>query len=427
MVPRTTLGTGAEEPNMGRNRSRGRLWGGALRVALGIAAVVALAADGCARKPAPEPWIGPPPELWFYEIANLQDKEIVDTITPLWVRAVKAGYTRVILADHKFARLGEMGYSYFDHAHRLRELADSLGLDIIPGVFQVGRSSAMLSDDPNLVEAIPVVDAPLEVRGGVAQIVPDPRVRFADKPTGKDPEVRISNGTATIHRNFWHARWWYDVPVSPHRCYRISVKIRTHSFKGKPLIQVLGGKRVIHHIKSLGVDRDQDWTDHEIVFNSLDYSTVRVYLGVWRRTRGSLEWRDWRIEEVGPVNLVRRNDAPFVLHEEGGAPLVEGRDYAPVVDTLMGNAPWAGQFEEWHEPPAIRVSRPDGTRLRASWQHAAIVYEKQVSCCLSEPETFARLEDEAKRVRDLWGPGRSGRTLRASARARARGRSSPTR
>jgi len=36
MVPRTTLGTGAEEPNMGRNRSRGRLWGGALRVALGI-------------------------------------------------------------------------------------------------------------------------------------------------------------------------------------------------------------------------------------------------------------------------------------------------------------------------------------------------------------------------------------------------------
>ena len=92
------------------------------------------------RPPLP----GPPPELWFYQIANLSESDVVERLAPLWTRAAKAGYRRVVLADHKFGRLGDMRPAYFEHAARLRRLADSLGLAIVPGVFQIGRSGPLI-------------------------------------------------------------------------------------------------------------------------------------------------------------------------------------------------------------------------------------------------------------------------------------------
>src|SRR5262249_54966553 len=86
----------------------------------------------------------PRPRLWFYETVNLNDDDAVDHALKLWSRAIEAGYSRVVLADEKFARLGEMNSGYYENALTLRRAADSLGLDVIPGVFQVGRSGPML-------------------------------------------------------------------------------------------------------------------------------------------------------------------------------------------------------------------------------------------------------------------------------------------
>ena len=379
--------------------------GTARRAAIALLGLLFAAAPGCARRP-PESQ-GPPPQLWFYQEVNLSDRGSVDQITPLWIRAVHAGYSRVVLADYKFGRLSDMNSDYFEHAARLRTLADSLGLAIMPGAFQIGRSGALLSADPNLVEALPIEGALFEVRGGVARLVPDPPVAFPARPAGHDFGIQVDARHAAIRRCLWRGRWWYDVPVSPHRSYHVSWWIRTREFKGRPQVRVVAGRRAIHFMKRMKVSDNQEWTRYDLVFNSFEHTSVRVSLGVWRRTRGLIEWRDWSIEEAGPVNLVRRDDAPFWLREDAtGQPLTEGVDYAPVADTLLGRSPWAGQFDEWHTPPEIHVRRPDGTRLRASWQSAAIVYEQQVTCCLSEPATFARLEDEARRLRALWGPGR---------------------
>jgi hypothetical protein len=72
----------------------------------------------------------------------------------------------------------------------------------------------------------------------------------------------------------------------------------------------------------------------------------------------------------------------------------------------MGRSPWAGQYDHWHEPPALRTSLPDGTRLRASWHHAAVVYRGQVTLCLSDSATYALLADEVRRVRAAFrAPG----------------------
>jgi len=366
-------------------------------------ACLAIAQGGCGSRYSSTPR----PELWFYETVNLNDDEAVDHALKLWSRAIEAGYSRVVLADEKFARLGEMNAGYYENALTLRRAADSLGLDVIPGVFQVGRSGPMLAADPDLVESLPVENAVFEVHGGVAQPVTEPRVEFPDRPTGHDFEARVTGHRISMGRVWWRGRWWYDLPVQPHRSYDISVSIRTSGFKGKPLIQVVSGGRVINFIRRFGVEADQDWTVHHVMFNSLEHSSVRVYMGVWRRTRGEIEWRDWTIAESGPVNIVRRADLPLTaINAATGDTLLEGRDFESVVDTLMGNDPWRGQFRRWHAPPVIRTPLPDGARIRMSWSQAAIVEDKQATVCLSEPKTYAMLADEAHRLRELWGPGR---------------------
>ena len=140
-----------------------------------VAALVAgVAGMGCARVPGPV--VNSPPELWFYQGANLAEPGVVARLRPVWERAAQAGYRRVVLADEKFGRLAEMEPAFFEHAASLRALADSLGLGIIPGVFQVGRSGAMLAEDPNLVEALPVEGVLMEVHGGRARVVSEPPV-----------------------------------------------------------------------------------------------------------------------------------------------------------------------------------------------------------------------------------------------------------
>ena len=104
-----------------------------------------IAAGICVAGCEPQPNAGPPPELWFYQIVNLMDRDVVDQVTPVWARAARAGYRRVVLFDHKFGRLADMPPVYFDRAARLKALADSLGLAIVPGLFYLGRASAMLA------------------------------------------------------------------------------------------------------------------------------------------------------------------------------------------------------------------------------------------------------------------------------------------
>src|SRR5205823_2094485 len=75
-------------------------------------------------------------------------------------------------------------------------------------------------------------------------------------------------------------------------------------------------------------------------------------------------------------------------------------------DPRMGNVPWKGAYEAWHEPPVIRTALKDGTRLRVSWYHPAIVYDGQVCACIGEPRLMELLTDEARRVKALFGaPG----------------------
>lgn len=70
----------------------------------------------------------------------------------------------------------------------------------------------------------------------------------------------------------------------------------------------------------------------------------------------------------------------------------------------MGSVPYAGIYDVYHTPPQLKtLTLPNGTRLRASWYHAATVYDDQACICLSEPATMALLQDQAQRLTAAFG------------------------
>jgi hypothetical protein len=201
------------------------------------------------------------------------------------------------------------------------------------------------------------------------------------------------------------------VQVRPWAQYHGSVWIRTEGFRSASSARMFAmgaDGRVLSH-SNLGVKRDQDWTEHHVVFNSLDNTEVRFYLGVWDCGPGKLWIDDARLVEEPFVNLVRRPGCPLtVTSVDGKTEYEEGRDFAELVDARMGVTPWRGEFNVYHEPPALRIlpgSRiQNGQKLHVSYYHAVTIYDGQVPCSLTELAVFDVLEDQVRRVEKLFAP-----------------------
>jgi hypothetical protein len=342
-------------------------------------------------------------QLWVYCPTNLLVDANVDKLDQLWHRAAAAGYSHVLIADSKFARLDLLDSNtkhYFANVERTKSIARKLNLQLIPAVFDIGYSNDLLGHNPNLAEGLPVKNTLFVVQNGEVRIQPDPPVAFG-RLSFKDDSVELTGNTATVHDNPGNARLVYQLALPRFRCYHISVKVRTQDYHDEPRIEVLADDRSLQY-QSLGVKPTQDWTNVDVVFDTLDHDKVNVYFGEWGGGRGTLQWRDWKIEEAGLVNVLRRPGTPCVV--DG---YVEGKDYQRIEDPKLGNSPWAGEYTAWHQPPVIKTKTiPDGTRLRVSWYFPPIVGDGQVSICPSEPQTLALLTDQAKRMKTAFAaPG----------------------
>ena len=351
-----------------------------------------------------------PLQRWIYCSKNLLVDKNVDELEVLLRRAARTGYSHVLLADSKFAKLGDMDARYFRNIERVKKLAAELHLEIVPALFPVGYSNDLLWHDPNLIEALPVRDALFVVKKGEARYQSDAPVVFRGGDfsdfaqwTWKDSEVGADRGTALIKDpKGKNARIVQKLKLQPFRQYHLSLRIRTQDFRGTPEVKVLAGDRELN-FNSLGVKPTQDWTTHHVVFNSLDYEEVDLYIGCWDGRTGALWFDDAALEEVGLLNVVRRPGAPLIVQKENGPILTEGRDFDKVSDPKMGIKPWKGAYDIYHQPPVIKTSLPDGTRLRVSYHHAVTVYNDQAMICLSEPKTVQLLRDQAKRMHAAWG------------------------
>ena len=152
-----------------------------------------------------------------------------------------------------------------------------------------------------------------------------------------------------------------------------------------------------------GAKATQDWTEHHAVFNSLGDREVRVSFGCWDGESGEAAFADPKIEETGLVNVLRRPGAPLVVAGADGEPLKEGTDFEYVRDRKLGREDLPGGYSEWHEAPAIRTTRPDGTKLRVSYYHMLRFPDGgQVMICPSEPKTVELLRDQAARLHRIF-------------------------
>jgi len=322
-----------------------------------------------------------------------------------------------------------------DYLRRLDEVkaaAERHGIELIPAVFSAGYGGGALAHDRNLAEGLPVERAPFTVRNDEARFEPDSSVQlvnggfedftgprlagfgFHDQPgeiSFVDTEVRHGGRAALRLENFTanpagNGRVMQEVRVTPRRCYRVSVWVKTEGVHpaGAFRLQALAGNRSLAP-RSFPVPATGDWQKLTTVFNSLHFDRVRLYAGVWAGRAGRLWLDDWTLEEVGPLNVLHRPGTPVTVQSEDGATTyVEGRDYARLED------PGYSPYRVDRPAPALRLPSGsrlrDGQRLRVSWYHPMVINDSQVTVCLGEPALDEFFEHEVKLLAERLRPRR---------------------
>jgi hypothetical protein len=325
--------------------------------------------------------------------------------------------------------LGQKSPDYFRRLEEIKRVAAQNQVELIPAIFSIGYGS-ILSHDRNLAEGFPVQDAPFLVRGSEARLLSDGSVPlanggfenyrgntfngfdFQDQPGeisfvdtqvkhGGQASLRLEHFTANPHG---HGRIMQTVKVQPRRCYRMTLWVKTQDLRPVAAFRVLAlaDNRELapreFHLASTG-----DWQKLTILFNSLDYDRIRLYAGLWGGEAGKVWIDDWHVEEVGPVNVLRRPGTPVSVQSAAGAVTYqEGKDYAPLSDPQLN--PWRVDRDALplRLLPGSRLR--DGDRLRVSWYHSMLIYDSQVTVCMAEPALYDIFDHEAKLLAEHLQP-----------------------
>jgi hypothetical protein len=350
---------------------------------------------------------------WLFVWRDMSDPKEVDRMIARFPRAQADGYNGIAFpANISSAKAAE-----------LKEAARLHGLDLVAIVMGGSR-------DPNFAEGVLSEDALFVAHGGTASFQPDNPTRvlngdfenvignhfndwslqddeggttFADHEVvhGGKTSLRMENVGKNRKR---HCRIAQPIKLKPHRQYHISCWVKSENLSpADPEIKILtSDSRHFINFQTFHTERTQDWTRYDLVFNSLDHTDARLYVGSWYGKDGKLWWDDVSIEEIGLVNVLRRPGCPVGVRAENGAAYEEGRDYATIVDPQLN--PWIAYHAplKIHLTPATRVQ--EGERLRVSYYHPLVVYEDRVTSCMSEPQIFAEWREEVQRVNELLRP-----------------------
>jgi hypothetical protein len=378
------------------------------------------------------------PDRFIYIQTNFLVDKNIDTLLSIITQAEKEGYNGIVVADSKFMRWDNLPSRYAENAKKVREACRKMNIRFIPCVFPIGYSDDLLSRDVNLAEGIPVVNAPFIVKDG--KIYPsDDSLKIAnpsfeeytgDTPKGwsfLDQPGKISfidtdvkyEGKASLRMQDigtndptnGHGRVHQLLKVRPFTYYHVSVMVKTQDFESVNDIRIAvlapNGPSLNH--LNLRIDKTQDWKRLDITFNSLTFSEVNFYLGVWGGKSGKIWWDDVRVEPAGIVNIIRREGTPLTVKSEDGKIVYEeGKDFGDAVDPKLGTVPWLGGYEVWHEQPIMTVpvgsKIKDGQELAVSYYHPALIYDNVVMCCMSESKVYDILKWQAKQVHDNLDP-----------------------
>ncbi len=246
---------------------------------------------------------------------------------------------------------------FFDRLERVKQDCERNGLDLIPAIFSVGYGGGILDHDQNLAEGLPVTDAPFLVTAGSARLVSDQssllangdfedfngnhfaRFDLHDQPGeisfpdtqvhhGGKASIRLENFKANPHG---HGRVMQQIRVQRERCYRVTLWVRTEGLQSPRSFQVMvRGKDRELAPRTFHIPPTSDWRQLVFLFNSMKEDHVSLHAGVWGAKSGRFWIDDWRVEEVGPLNVLHRPGTPVTVRDSRGTTThVEGVDYAP--------------------------------------------------------------------------------------------------
>jgi hypothetical protein len=327
--------------------------------------------------------------------------------------------------------LSQKSPDFFRRLRAIDRSCEENSLELIPSIFSVGYGSALASD-PNLAEGLPVEAAPFLAQGNEARLAPTKAVQFKnggfeefkgdtfsgfdfhDQPgtvSFADTEVRHSGRASLRLENFTanqygHGRVMQSIHVQPHRCYRITLWVKTDGLQPANAfhLEVLAGENERELApREFHIQSSTDWRKLTMIFNSLNFDKVSIYAGLWGGKAGKVWLDDWNVEEAGPVNVLRRPGTPVTVRSEDGATIyAEGKDYAPLQSPNL--APWRdnGEAAPLKLLPGSRIR--DGDRLRVSWYHSMVIYDSQVTVCMAEPELYEIFDREAKLLVETLHP-----------------------
>jgi len=141
-----------------------------------------------------------------------------------------------------------------------------------------------------------------------------------------------------------------------------------------------------------------------IGFNSLDYNEVNIVIGAANARKGRFWIDDFRLDEVGLINILRRPGTPVrVVSEQTGASYQEGEDFVFSKEEVLS-------YNFDHPEPIIKA--PAGTRISDGERICVDYYQAlalkrgagQMGSCLSEPAVFEIWQDIVSAVQEHVSP-----------------------
>ncbi len=375
----------------------------------------------CSRQAAAAPledrWV------WLFDL-DFEKAADLDRTEKILTDGAAHGINGAVLSI-ELKGLADQSGAYRQGLDRIRKKCNDLKIELIPGAFSFGYGGPFLGRNRNLAEGLQVKDA-LFVAGadGRARFTADPPVTvdnggfetfkgqrvsgldFQDEPGvisfvdtkvhhGGKASIRLEHFTKDPHG---HGRIHLGVPVHPDRCYRVTLWAKSKDLAPNRNfnIEMLApgeGERALSYERS-NLPATSDWKKLTFLFDSREFDKAELYAGIWEGKAGTLWLDDLSVEEVGPVNPLRRPGTPVVVKGEDGTVFTEGADFAKLEDPELH--PWTG------DKPALDLTLPAGSRikpgnrLRVSWYHPVIVYDGQVGVCMAEPEIYRIVDEEAR-------------------------------
>ncbi|HON08199.1 MAG TPA: hypothetical protein PLW02_08895, partial [Verrucomicrobiota bacterium] len=358
--------------------------------------------------------------VWIFGWGLSKDSDVIE-IEKVLKTASENGFNGAIMSAG-LDTLCKQNANYFRRLNDILQFCKENKLEFIPAVFSVGYGGGALAHNRQLAEGVLVSNALFEVKGKKASFVSESEdllenggfekfrgnkaleFNFHDNPgvisfidtnifhNGK-ASMRLENFASNPHG---HGRIMQELKVKPHRCYLVSVWVKTenlmpaNAFK----LQVLVKDRSLAP-REFNIPETTDWKKISMVFNSMEFESVLMYAGMWEGKQGKLWLDDWEVKEIGPVNVLKRSGTPVTVKSyDGSITYKEGKDYDPLIDPSFTFWNWERKAPDLRLRPNSAIK--DGEKLLVSWYHPMVVHESQVTVCMNEPELYEIFDHEAK-------------------------------